>query len=224
MALSVNPLFPPAPGATVQRLVQEGFDFALALDAQGHVSGIVQAAAQRLLVDDLRCVGWPMADAVSVESRPKVAQLLSANCLGGDGEYRWRHINLLKRDGTTLPVLAKYVELGTDPDLMRLLLVRDLSAVSEMQQQFVQAFAEIDRLVARMSHAQDKPVFSETGLDARIGVDALDEILGDTLQHVQRHCIALALARTQGNTGAAALMLGLSLEDFRQRYSEAVRD
>jgi Bacterial regulatory protein, Fis family len=216
--------FPAAPGPTVQRLVQEGFDFALVLDAHGLVTGIVQAAGRPLLLDDLRCVGWPLADGVSAESRPKVGELLSANCLAGDGEYRWRHINLLRRNGHTLPVLAKYVELGADAERMRLLIARDLSAVSEMQQQFAQAFAEVDRMVDRMAHAREQPALTEAALQSRIGIDGLDTILGDTLRHVQRRCIAIALARSQGNTAAAALLLGISLEDYRQRYREALED
>ena len=98
--------FPSAAGSTLRRLVQEAFDFALVLDADGRVTAVVHGTASPD-TRALTCLGGPLQEAVSVESRHKVGELLGANCLAGDGEFRWRHLNLLTEDGGSLPVLAK---------------------------------------------------------------------------------------------------------------------
>lgn len=218
--------WPALAGERLQRFLQEGFDFAFVLDDDARVVECVQAeATRRPALQAL--VGRVLADGVSVESRPKVPELLASDCLRLPQGYRWRHVNLVvdgEDDG--LPVLLKLVLLGggvagddAAPPL-RVVIGRDLSHLREMQRRFVRVSQEFELAATSMPRVE---VGSEFGLQRLVGHKPLDHIVSEAVSFLERSCITLALARSQGDHRAAALLLGLALDDFNARYESAVR-
>lgn len=223
----MNPTAVPRPwpalaGAALLRLVQEGFDFALLLDDEDRIVERVGGAAGHLTALD-QLVGRPLEACVGPESRAKVPGLLAADCLGLPQGYRWRHLNLLVGEDDGLPVLLKLVVLGREDGgaPMRVLVGRDLSSLRDIQRRFVDVSREFESVVSSL--AQAGPV-TEAGLLQQAGRKPLNRIVGEAVGYLERSCLALALARSGGDRRAAALLLGLGLDDFNARYELLVRD
>lgn len=222
--------FPPLSGEQLRRFLREGFDFALVLDDDGRVLELIEGQNLRHPLLH-RLVGRDLQACVSVESRHKVPELMQADCLSLPQGYRWRHINLVLEDGDALPVLAKMATFGNADGVRsnsnghgaftRVLVARDLSPMREMHQRFVRACAEFDRLSASLARA-DRALEAEVG--RLVGSKPLDGIIRETVGFLERKCIALALTRSHGDRRAAALLLGLGLEDFNDRYEALGRD
>jgi hypothetical protein len=204
------------------RLVQEGFDFALVLDDGDCIAECVGGRSEHLAALE-RFVGRPLEACVGPESRAKVPGLLAADCLGLPQGYRWRHLNLLLGDDDGLPVLLKLVVLGREDGTapLRVLVGRDLSPLRDIQQRFVNVSREFEFVVSSLT--QSVPV-TEAGLLQQVGRKPLNRIVGEAVGYLERSCLALALARSGGDRRAAALLLGLGLDDFNARYELLVRD
>lgn len=220
--------FPPLSGEQLRRFLREGFDFALVLDDDGRVLELIEG--QHLRHPQLHhLVGRDLQACVSVESRHKVPELMQADCLALPQGYRWRHINLVLEGADGLPVLAKVATFGgtaggngrAAESPLRVLVARDLSPMREMHQRFVRACAEFDRLSASLARA-DRALEAEVG--RLVGSKPLDGIIRETVGFLERKCIALALTRSHGDRRAAALLLGLGLDDFNERYEALGRD
>ncbi len=215
-----DPPFPMLTGAQLRRFLREGFDFALVVDAHGHVLELIEG--QSLRHASLHgLVGRELQDCVGVESRHKVPELMAADCLSLPQGYRWRHVNLLPGTGDGVPVLMKLARFGDAADALRVLVARDLSPLREMHQRFVRACAEFDHLSSRLARA-DRALEAEVG--RLVGAKPLDGIIRETVGYLERKCIALALTRSHGDRRAAALLLGLGLDDFNERYEALGRD
>lgn len=225
-----QPPFPSMGGEQLRRFLREGFDFALVLDDEARVLELIEG--QHLRHPRLhRLVGRDLQACVSVESRHKVPELMQADCLALPQGYRWRHINLVLDGSDGLPVLAKVATFGgtsgaggnghAGEPVLRVLVARDLSPMREMHQRFVRACAEFDRLSASLARA-DRALEAEVG--RLVGSKPLDGIIRETVGFLERKCIALALTRSHGDRRAAALLLGLGLDDFNERYEALGRD
>ena len=91
-------------------------------------------------------------DLVTVESRPKVAEMLEAAKSGGD--FRWRQINLLGSYSTDIPVHFKAV--GVDETGTIIAVGRDMSSLAAVQQRLVEAQITLARESARVRAAETR--------------------------------------------------------------------
>lgn len=90
-------------------------------------------------------------DTVTVESRPKIEELLLD--VAKDAPLRWRHVNHPTKNGANLPVRyavvpvvnGRFVALG-----------RDLRPVAALQQRLVDAQQSMEREYARLRHAETR--------------------------------------------------------------------
>ncbi len=213
--------WPALAGGALLRLVQEGFDFALVLDDEARVVERVGGSSEHLSMLD-QLVGLPLEACVGSESRGKLPGLLAADCLGLPQGYRWRHLNLLVGEDDGLPALLKLVVLGDKHGgpPMRVLVGRDLSPLRDIQRRFISVTREFEFVVSSL--AQAGPA-AEAGLLEQVGRKPLDRIVGEAVGYLERSCLALALARSGGDRRAAALLLGMGLDDFNARYESLVR-
>lgn len=214
--------FPALPGPTLKTFVREAFDFALVLDADGRILEILEPSGGRALpLSTLQ--GELLLSRISVESRSKVSELLSSDCLSPSPNYRWRHVNLMLDEQRSWPVLAKLANFGDEQQPLRVLIARDLSPIRELQQRFVQVYSDLDRLRHQLDAARADRERSAEAV-RWVGTKPLDRIIEETVGYLERSCIVTALGRTQGDHRAAALLLGLSLEDFSERFEALGRD
>lgn len=235
MTTGSHPLdFPGLSGDQLRRLLREGFDFALVLGDDGRVLELIEGQSLRHATLH-QLVGRDLHACVGAESLHKVPELLEADCLSLPQGYRWRHINLVIDGGDHLPVLAKMASFGPAgqngsrhgngnghaAEPLRVLVARDLSPMREMHQRFVRACAEFDRLSATLARS-DRALEAEVG--RLVGSKPLEGIIRETVGFLERKCIALALTRSHGDHRAAALLLGLGLDDFNERYEALGRD
>ena len=92
------------------------------------------------------------AELVTVESRPKVAEMLQAARSGED--FRWRQVNLLGGDRSDIPVYFKAV--GLDDAGTIIAVGRDMSSMAAVQQRLVEAQITLERESARVRHAETR--------------------------------------------------------------------
>jgi transcriptional regulator PpsR len=114
-------------------------------------------------------VGRPWIDTVADESRTKVQALLGDSRV--EAAPRWRHVNHLSREGTTLPILCSVAPLGHAG--RRLVFGRDLRPLSQLQQRLVEVQQSMERDYSRLRQAETRYrlLFQMSG-DALVVLDA----------------------------------------------------
>lgn len=137
-------------------LIAAAADIALIVDAKGVIRDV------SLGDEDLRnegfkdLVGQPWADTVTVESRPKVEELLrSANASGKNkAPARWRQVNHPSKNGPDIPM--RYVALRVSDSGRVIAVGRDLRPIAALQQRLVDAQQSMEREYARLRHAETR--------------------------------------------------------------------
>ncbi|MEM8636169.1 MAG: transcriptional regulator PpsR [Pseudomonadota bacterium] len=137
-------------GATMGEIAAAAADVALVVE-----DGVVKDVA---LNDDKLAsegffehwLGKPWIETVTVESRPKVEDLLSANSTG----ERWRHINHPSQSALDVPVRYTAVKLKEKDKYI--VLGRDLRGMARLQQRLVEAHQELERDYVRMREAEGR--------------------------------------------------------------------
>ncbi len=95
--------------------------------------------------------GQPWIDTVTVESRPKIEDLLGG---GPQQRGRWRQVNHPSADGLDVPVRYTAVEMrGTD---WLVALGRELRSMSLLQQRLVEAHQNLERDYSRLREAETR--------------------------------------------------------------------
>ena len=205
---------PGLPAAITKLLLREALDLVLVLDAQDrvinecHAPDVSPALAASLLQRGLD-------EILSVESRGKLPSILRSNSLVVDSVYRWRHVNLLADGGRTLPVLVKYIELEDDRTVYRALLCRDLSSVDGVNRRLLQVQTEHDREIRR--YQEEVTQLARKPWVELVGRLPLHEIRGIVEHWIERDCIQRAMAECANDTRAAALLLGVGIEELEAR-------
>ena len=138
------------PGAldpeTASRIIAAAADIALVIDRQGIIADVAHGGA-----DTARAGAWmgsAWIDTVTVESRPKVAEML------GGGTARWRQVNHAGVGGADLPIRYFVTDLGHRGE--RLAIGRDLSSSSRLQQRLLQAQQAMERDHMRSRQAETR--------------------------------------------------------------------
>lgn len=116
-------------------------------------------------------IGWPgkaLLDAVTLESRVKVSEMLQDVATGQPP--RWRQINHPLKAGEDLPVRYKFIRVGRDGHAVAV--GRDMRAVASMQQRLVSAELSIEQEYARLRHIETRyRLLMQVATEALIVVD-----------------------------------------------------
>lgn len=150
-------------------LIAAAADVALVVDGKGVIRD-VSVGSDEVAPDGYRkWVGRSWAETVTVESRPKVAELLSD--AAKKRARRWRHINHPSTRGADVPVLYSAVSLGSDGGVIAI--GRDLRSVATLQQQLVDAQQSMERDYSRLRHLETRyRLLFQMGSEAVLIVDA----------------------------------------------------
>ncbi|TCT04954.1 transcriptional regulator PpsR [Tepidamorphus gemmatus] len=136
---------------TIGLLIEEAADVALVLEPDGTICDVACSSedASRLEPQSWRGRNW--FDIVTVESRPKVVEMVNA-ALAGD-PARWRQVNHPAGSGPDIPV--RYLARRLRGDRI-LALGRDLVALAALQQRLVEVQQTMEREYARLRHAETR--------------------------------------------------------------------
>lgn len=121
----------------VARLAYAAGDFLLAIDGSGIVRDV--AASVRDHGFAMRWVGQKWSDTVTVESRPKIGQMLDG---GAEGRANWRQVNH-PHDGDDVPVSYRIIRPAAGEWIMAI--GRDLRAMSALQQRLLKTQQSMER-------------------------------------------------------------------------------
>ncbi|NJO38046.1 MAG: transcriptional regulator PpsR [Rhizobiales bacterium] len=150
------------------RLITAAADVALVLDRNGV---ILDLAFDNRELDLEGAEGWlgkAWIDTVTIESRPKVQELLDA--AGAHDEPTWREINHLLGATDQVPILYAAAQAGGDGQLV--VVGRDLGAVALLQQRLVEAQQTMERDYSKLRHAETRyRLLFKTSSDAVMIVD-----------------------------------------------------
>ena len=134
--------------ASAATLIGAASDITLVLDGAGVIRDMAVQSGQ--LADDLpdsaHWVGQPVETTLAPDSHPKIAALL--HDAAAHAEPRWRHVNHLAPDGSSVPVLYCGVQVGGEGRVVAF--GRDLRAMSALQQRLMNAQQGMERDYARL--------------------------------------------------------------------------
>ena len=143
-------------------------DIVFTINAEGIITDGVFASGD--LPSDF-FIGWPgkaLLDAVTLESRVKVSEMLQDVATGQPP--RWRQINHPLKAGEDLPVRYKFIRVGRDGHAVAV--GRDMRAVASMQQRLVSAELSIEQEYARLRHIETRyRLLMQVATEALIVVD-----------------------------------------------------
>ncbi|BBF91518.1 transcriptional regulator PpsR [Blastochloris tepida] len=134
------------------KLIAAAADIALIVNREGVIED-VSFGSEDLQKEGLgQWLGQKWIDTVSLESRPKVEQLLKEAAAGANP--RWREISHPAPRGTNLLVRYSTVRLGDDGRAVAI--GRDLRTIASLQQRLVAAQQSMEREYARLRHAETR--------------------------------------------------------------------
>lgn len=154
-----------------QTFVALAGDVALLVDARGVITHLVLGTGVMLASVHPAWAGRPWTDTVTVETRPKIEQMLAD--LQGSGRTRPRQVNHPAGASTPdVPVIYSAVRLG--PGGPVLALGRELGEVAQMQRRFVELQQEVERGYwrAQRASAHHHALLLHAANDAVLQVDA----------------------------------------------------
>lgn len=144
----------------VARLIGMSTDVALIVDTKGIIRDVALENEDFASEGVDRWVGRPWIDTVTVESRPKIIEMLSD--AGKKAQPRWRQVNHASPKGRDLPVRYAAIEIAPRGSIVAL--GRDLRPMSALQQQIVdsQRQMETEYLRLRQSETRYRALFYST--------------------------------------------------------------
>ncbi len=133
------------------QLIAAAADIALIVDSKGVIRDVAVGGEE---IDPDACEAWigrRWIDTVTVESRPKIEELIR------DAEeaarLRWRQVNHPSKNGADLPIRYAALKINNG----RIVAVgRDLRPVAALQQRLVDAQQSMEREYARLRHAETR--------------------------------------------------------------------
>jgi transcriptional regulator PpsR len=138
--------------AACAALVAASADVALVLDAKGVVLDVAFSDADLAKAAYREWVGRRWAETVTVESRPKLDDLLRE--ASSKGPTRWRQVNHPVEGAADVPVRYSAMRFGAD---RRLLAVgRDMRALASAQKRLAEAQQAMEREYARIRNAEKR--------------------------------------------------------------------
>lgn len=139
-------------GESVAALIRAAADIALMVDESGVIRDIAVGAGELGIEESRAWLGQEWAQTVTVESRPKVREMLAE--VMATGESGRRQVNHPTAAGPDLPVSCMAVRLGRSGNII--VVGRDLRALSLLQQRLVEAQQAMERDYWRMRHVETR--------------------------------------------------------------------
>ncbi len=137
---------------TAGSLITASSDIALVLDREGVIVDVSLGTPELRREDCRSWIGRPWTEVVSVESRPKVQDLLKG--AADEAAIQFRELNHPLPGGTDLPVRYSAMQVGQDGTIVAL--GRDLRNLAHLQQQLVEAQQAMEREYARLRMAETR--------------------------------------------------------------------
>jgi len=149
-----------APGASLgaldaelaAKLISAAADVALIIDQHGVIQDVAVGAEALGQEGFETWIGRAWVDTVTVESRPKIEELLAE--ASAATAPRWRQVNHPSRRGPDIPVRYSALPGGRKGHVVAL--GRDLSPMATLQQQLVEAQLAMEREYSRLRHAETR--------------------------------------------------------------------
>ncbi len=150
-------------------LISAAADLALMVDGKGVIRDVSVGNDDLAPEGYAKWIGRSWAETVTVESRPKVVELL--NDAAKKRARRWRHLNHPSSRGADVPVLYSAVPVGTEGNIIAI--GRDMRSVATLQQQLVHAQQSMERDYLRLRHLETRyRLLFQMGSEAVLIVDA----------------------------------------------------
>ena len=162
---------------TTAALISAAADVALILDEHGVIQDMAFGNDELKRHGHQHWLGKPWLDTVTIESRPKVEEMLSE--ITSLGSTKWRHINHPSADGADLALLYTIVPLGRETGAHRSVAFgRDLRSQVALQQRLVSAQLSMERDYWRLRHVETRyRLLFQVATEAVLILDATTEKL-----------------------------------------------
>lgn len=167
---------------TAANLIAAAADVVLIIDDAGVIQDMAFASDELRSHGSRQWLGKPWAETVTVESRPKVEDMLSEANQGSSS--KWRHVNHPSSDGADLPlsysVVPVHRQSQTDTRGTHHVVVfgRDLRAQVALQQRLVSAQLSMERDYWRLRHVETRyRLLFQVASEAVLIFDAITEKL-----------------------------------------------
>ncbi len=135
------------------KVIATAADIAVVIDAKGMVRDVAFGSEEMTTEGYANWVGQRWVDTVTVESRPKVEELLVDAATSAPA--RWRQVNHpSNRGGLDVPVRYSAVQIGSNGRIVAI--GRDLRAMAAMQQRLMDVQQGMEREFARLRHAETR--------------------------------------------------------------------
>ncbi|MDX2258320.1 MAG: transcriptional regulator PpsR [Hyphomicrobiaceae bacterium] len=155
--------------ATAQ-LIAAAVDVALVLDRKGIIRDLMIGGNDLVSTAEKDWLGRPFVDTVTIESRPKVEELL--NPPASPTPSRWRQVNHPMREGRDLPI--RYAALPIGQGGRMIAIGQDLRAQAGMQQRLIEAQSALERDYARLRQVETRyRALFQVSSEAVLIVDAM---------------------------------------------------
>ena len=162
---------------TTASLISAAADVALILDEHGVIQDVA-FSNNELRYGHHDWLGKPWLQTVTIESRPKVEEMLSEVVSSGSSA-KWRHINHPSADSADLALLYTIVPLSRDAGPHRSVAFgRDLRSQVALQQRLVSAQLSMERDYWRLRHVETRyRLLFQVAAEAVLILDATSEKL-----------------------------------------------
>jgi transcriptional regulator PpsR len=138
------------PASMAATLLASVGDVAFILDADGRILDAAISSADLAHNGFADWVGRDWADTMTIESRPKAAEML-ADAAGGE-RARWRQVNHLAGPGDNIPI--RYLIAGLGDGARVAAIGRDMRSAAAMQQRLLQTQQSLERDYIRLRQAE----------------------------------------------------------------------
>lgn len=166
---SLNSLLGRMDATNAAIMLSAAADVTLVVNAEGVICDRVLLAPE--LPEDI-FIGWPgkaLVDIVTVESRPKVEQMLREAAMSAPP--RWRQVNHPARSGDDFPIRYMAMKAGRSGETV--VVGRDMRSAAVMQQRLLAAEQSIQEEYTRLRHAETRyRLLMQVASEAIMVVDA----------------------------------------------------
>jgi transcriptional regulator PpsR len=139
-------------GESTMDAILAAADIALVIDRDGVIRDLAFGSDELSDQIDGRLCGHAWSETVTLDSRPKVDELLT-DAAAPDAR-RWRQLNHSAANGSTVPVLYSAIRIGDQGNVLAL--GRDLRPMAAMQQRLVHAELSQERDYARLRDGESR--------------------------------------------------------------------
>lgn len=134
------------------KLIAAAADIALIIDGKGIIRDVAFGSEELSGEGFAEWIGEHWIDTVTIESRPKIEELIS-EAAKDKGPIRSRQVNHTSKRGD-IPIRYSAVQIGAKGRLVAV--GRDLRTVAALQQRLVEAQQSMEREYARLRHAETR--------------------------------------------------------------------